>query len=220
MFKEEITISVTSSRGGGVIVGDLAIPSGAKSVVVFAHGSGSSRRSARNQFVAEVLQRAGLATLLLDLLTLGEDLIDQKTREFRFDIKLLTSRLLLATDWIKSNRDTADLNIGYFGSSTGAAAALIAATQTQVPIYAIVSRGGRVDLAEGSLEKVQSATLFIVGGLDKQVLDLNRLAYESLPKETQKKLIVVPDATHLFEEEGKLEYVAELAKDWFVTTEV
>jgi putative phosphoribosyl transferase len=192
-----------------LLEGALAIPQHAQGLVVFAHGSGSSRFSPRNNFVAQVLRRAGIGTLLMDLLTEPEDAI----YETRFDIHLLTDRLLLATRWLHKQADTQHLVIGYFGASTGAAAALKAAAVLGSSIGAVVSRGGRPDLAEEALTHVQSPTLLIVGGNDKAVLHLNREAFAKLPGE--KELVIVPGATHLFEEPGALEEVAREAAQWF-----
>jgi putative phosphoribosyl transferase len=193
--------------------GNLAIPEGAEGLVLFAHGSGSSRFSPRNRFVARVLREGGLATLLIDLLTSEEEAVDIRTRELRFDIDLLASRLTGTTDWLLRQDITRALNIGYFGSSTGAAAALVAAAERSDVVSAIVSRGGRPDLAAAVLGQVEAPTLLIVGGRDYQVLDLNEQALAQL--EAEKKLEIVPGATHLFEEPGALEQVAELARDWF-----
>jgi dienelactone hydrolase len=187
--------------------GELIVPEEATGLVIFAHGSGSSRHSPRNNFVAEALRERGLATLLFDLLTEEED----QSRENRFDISLLTARLVAVSHWLEERDDTRELT---FGSSTGAAAALRAAPQTESTIEAIVARGGRVDLAEEVLDTVDASTLFIVGGNDESVLDLNRAAYEELTGE--KELEVVEDAGHLFEEPGALEEVADPAADWFV----
>jgi putative phosphoribosyl transferase len=195
------------------IVGDLSIPAGARGVVVFAHGSGSSRFSSRNRFVAGVLQEAGLATLLLDLLTPDEEAVDFNTRRLRFDISLLAGRLMQATEWLRIHSQTSGLPVGYFGASTGAAAALVASASVPIPIRAIVSRGGRPDLAEAMLAKVTSPILLIVGGDDSQVIEMNKAAFARLSCE--KKLEIVPGATHLFEEPGTLETVAALASGWF-----
>jgi dienelactone hydrolase len=189
--------------------GALVIPPGAQGIVLFAHGSGSSRHSPRNNFVAQVLQSAGMGTLLMDLLTPRED----ATYETRFDIDLLTRRLERATQWLIDQPPSASLDIGYFGASTGAAAALRAAATLGPSIGAVVSRGGRPDLAMSALDRVQSPTLLIVGGLDDIVIDLNRQAYEKLTAE--KHLAIVPGATHLFEESGTLQQAARLAADWF-----
>lgn len=200
--------------GNVFIQGTLEIPQNAKGIVLFAHGSGSSRFSPRNQFVAKYLQEANLATLLLDLLTPEEEKIDNNTREFRFDIDKLAQRLINATDWLTVEDNTKSLSIGYFGSSTGAAAALIAASQRIELVNAVVSRGGRVDLAAQYLSLVNAASLFLVGGEDHQVLELNRQAFDLL--RCEKKLQIIPNATHLFEEPGKLQEVSKYARDWFV----
>jgi dienelactone hydrolase len=194
--------------------GDLVLPAGAQGLVVFAHGSGSSRLSPRNRFVAAVLQRVGLATLLFDLLTQAEEVEDEVTARLRFDIGLLAARLVRVTDWLKTQPDIGDLRVGYFGASTGAAAALIAAAERPEVAMAVVSRGGRPDLADEYLPRVKAPTLLIVGGNDREVIVLNRSAHERLTAE--RKLVVVPGATHLFEEGGALEEVARLARDWFV----
>lgn len=189
--------------------GNLVLPAGARGLVIFAHGSGSSRLSPRNTFVANVLNEAGIATLLFDLMTEEED----RVYERRFDIDLLTRRLIAATDWVQKDETTRDKTFGYFGASTGAAAALKAAAFFGPVLKAVVSRGGRPDLAEPDLHTVQSPTLLIVGGNDEQVIHLNQQAYERLP--CIKKLEIVPGATHLFEEPGALEEVARLATEWF-----
>jgi len=194
--------------------GNLSIPAEAVGIVLFAHGSGSSRHSPRNRFVAQTLRDGGLATLLIDLLTSDEEATDLRTREFRFDIDLLARRLVGVMDWLATCPETKDLNIGVFGSSTGAAAALMAASERPELVHAVVSRGGRPDLAAGHLFKVEASTLLIVGGHDFTVLGLNQKAYRELRGE--KKLEIVPRATHLFEEPGSLEKVARLARDWFV----
>jgi putative phosphoribosyl transferase len=213
---------VQVSVGQATLEGNLSIPKGSKGIVLFAHGSGSSRHSPRNKYVAKVLQDAEIATLLIDLLTEEEEEIDLQTRHLRFDIDLLAKRLIGATDWLKQeqNFQTKDLSIGYFGASTGAAAALVAAAQRQKIIKAIVSRGGRPDLAGSeNLSKVQAPTVLIIGGNDEPVIEMNRDAFKQLTNlkdnERKKKIIIVPGATHLFQESGKLEEVAYLAKDWF-----
>jgi len=208
------THAVTVEGPSFAIQGDLGIPAGAVGVVLFAHGSGSSRMSPRNRFVAEVLRSSGLATLLIDLLTFDEEKVDAETGRLRFDIEFLTERLVLATDWLKEESSTKELQIGYFGASTGSAAALVAATRRPRDIKAIVSRGGRPDLAERALPEVKAPTLLIVGGADLLVLDLNEEALGLL--NVEKELAIVPGATHLFEEAGALERVAELAKEWFL----
>jgi len=189
--------------------GALGIPDDAQGIVLFAHGSGSSRHSPRNNFVAQVLREGGLATLLIDLLSEEEDLV----YETRFDIDLLTRRLLTTTRWLQEQRETKDLPIGYFGASTGAAAALKAAAVLRGSIGAVVSRGGRPDLAGPDLAQVEAPTLLIVGGEDDIVIELNQHAYERM--KTEKELSIVPGATHLFEEPGALEEVAQLARHWF-----
>jgi putative phosphoribosyl transferase len=199
---------------GDFIEGNLRVPVGAKSVVLFAHGSGSSRFSPRNQYVANVLNNAEIATLLIDLLTSDEEEIDMLTRQFRFDIDLLTKRLLSTAEWLKKNPQTQNLKLGIFGSSTGAAAALIAAAKLPGDVAVVVSRGGHPDLAMGHLTKVRAPSLFIVGGRDTVVIDLNKKAMVELFAE--KKLEIVPGATHLFEEPGKLEKVAKIATAWFL----
>lgn len=191
--------------------GELIVPDGATGLVVFAHGSGSSRHSPRNNFVAEALRDRGLGTLLFDLLTEQED----RDRENRFDVPLLTDRLVAVTRWLRDRPDTAELRIGYFGASTGAAAALRGAARRQADIGAVVSRGGRVDMAAEILDEVVAPTLFIVGGEDVQVLELNEEAYEQLACE--KDLHVVAGAGHLFEGPGELEEVADRAGQWFAT---
>jgi putative phosphoribosyl transferase len=203
------TRSILLPAGDFTLPGDLTLPSGSTGLVLFAHGSGSSRRSPRNRFVAEVLVEAGLGTLLFDLLTSREE----ADRANVFDISLLADRLLVATEWAARHAETAGHAIGYFGASTGAAAALVAAAQSSRPIGAIVSRGGRPDLAGPWLPRVTAPTLLLVGGRDTAVLDLNRAAYEKLA--CPKRLEVVPGATHLFEEPGTLETVAALAASWF-----
>jgi len=193
--------------------GDLAIPERAAGMVLFAHGSGSSRHSRRNRYVASVLQQGGFATLLLDLLTAAEEVVDFNTAHFRFDIGLLGERLLEATDWLSREPATCRLSIGYFGASTGAAAALVAAAERPSLIGAVVSRGGRPDLAGSALSRVQAPTLLIVGGNDRQVIGLNQQALARL--RCEKQFSIVPGATHLFEEPGTLEQVSKLASDWF-----
>lgn len=195
------------------LAGDLHVPSSLQGVVLFAHGSGSSRHSPRNQFVARALQKAGLATLLLDLLTEPEEAADARTGHLRFDVDLLARRLLDAVKWVGEQRELKEVRPGCFGASTGAAAALIAASANST-IAAVVSRGGRPDLAGAALAKVHAPVLLIVGGADREVLELNRQAMAALRGET--RLEVVPGATHLFEEPGALEQVAELAQRWFV----
>jgi dienelactone hydrolase len=199
--------------------GNLNIPNGTQGIVLFAHGSGSSRHSPRNKYVAQILQDSGIATLLLDLLTEEEE-VDIQTLHLRFDIDLLAQRLLGATDWLQKESETKNLKIGYFGASTGAAAALIAASQRQQIVKVIVSRGGRPDLAgSANLSKVKAPTLLIIGGDDEPVIEMNKEAFEqlsSIKDNNKKKIVIVPGATHLFEEPGKLEKVADLATEWFV----
>ena len=208
-----LALEVSIPAGSARLVGDLELPERAAGLVVFAHGSGSSRRSPRNRLVAERLRAAGFGTLLLDLLTASEEADDEAgIRSLRFDIPFLAGRLESATDWIGGAPVTAGLEIGYFGASTGAAAALVAAAR-QPGVRAVVSRGGRPDLAGDALEVVAAPTLLIVGGLDDTVLDLNRAAMRRL--HCQKELVIVPGATHLFEEPGTLGEVARLAGGWF-----
>ncbi|MBV7331587.1 dienelactone hydrolase family protein [Chloroflexi bacterium TSY] len=197
-----------------MLEGELSIPTDAQGIVLFAHGSGSSRFSRRNRYVAQTLNEGGLATLLFDLLTSREEEIDMVTRHLRFDIDLLASRLVGATDWLIQLPKTEHLKIGYFGSSTGAAAVLIAAAQRAKMIQAVVSRGGRPDLAIPMLPQVRAPTLLIVGGNDIPVIGMNQDAQTYLGAPA--KLEIVPDATHLFEEVGALEMVARLAKEWFL----
>jgi putative phosphoribosyl transferase len=206
-------IEVQVQAGRTVLPGNLHLPEGAEALVLFAHGSGSSRHSPRNQFVARALNDAGLATLLFDLLTQEEEIIDTQTRELRFNIHLLAERLDHATKWAKQQEETGDFRIGYFGSSTGGAAALVAAADNPQDVGAVVSRGGRPDLAGEALPKVQAPTLLIVGGNDDIVIELNELARDRMRCEV--KLEIIPGATHLFEEPGTLEKVATLASDWF-----
>lgn len=191
--------------------GLLEVPDGAESLVVFAHGSGSSRKSPRNNFVADVIRDRGVGTLLFDLLTEEED----RVRENRFDIPLLTERLVAVTEWLRDRDSTRHMTVGYFGSSTGAAAALRAAARREDDVDAVVSRGGRVDLSAEVLDEIRVPTLFIVGGADTQVFERNREAHERLSGEA--KLHVVEGAGHLFEGEGELEEVADVAADWFAT---
>lgn len=196
-----------------MIEGNLSIPKGATGIVLFAHGSGSSRFSPRNRYVAKVLNEAGIATLLIDLLTKEEEDVDIGTGRFRFDIDLLSERLVAATRWVKMNPATQRLLVGFFGASTGAAAALIAAAELPNVVSVVVSRGGRPDLASEHLPIVKAPVLLIVGGEDTLVIDLNKQAMEQLWSE--KRLEIVPGASHLFEEPGTLEEVARIATDWF-----
>lgn len=200
--------------GSATLEGDLQVPDRASGVVLFAHGSGSSRHSTRNRFVARELQMAGLATLLIDLLTSSEEAIDQQTAHLRFDIPLLADRLLQATHWLGEEPSTRSLQVGYFGASTGGGAALVAAAAEPERVGAVVSRGGRPDLAGDELPRVRAPTLLIVGGHDLTVLELNRNAMALMRADV--RLEIVPRATHLFEEPGALEIVARLARDWFV----
>jgi pimeloyl-ACP methyl ester carboxylesterase len=213
-FKREKTEQPVHIVMGNVTLdGDLTIPDGPKGIVLFAHGSGSSRKSPRNRYVASVLNKSKFATLLFDLLTPEEEAIDIQTRHLRFDIELLSKRLVGATDWLGKNKEVKDLSVGYFGASTGAAAALVAAVERAALVHAVVSRGGRPDLAGKVLPSVQSPTLLIVGGDDPVVIDINRSAMEQI--RVEKELVIVPGASHLFEEPGALEKVAQLAADWF-----
>ena len=198
---------------GAVLNADLGLPTGARGLVVFAHGSGSSRRSPRNRSIAESLQRAALGTLLLDLLTEAEEGTDRVTAEFRFDIPLLAERVVGAIDWVRAHPATESLPIGVFGASTGAAAALIAAARRAAVVRAVVSRGGRPDLADEALAAVEAPTLLVVGERDDVVIDLNRDAASRL--RAPHTIEIVPGATHLFEEPGALEEVGRLARDWF-----
>jgi putative phosphoribosyl transferase len=209
MIKEQTERLISVRTNGIVLEGMLGMPRDTQGTVLFAHGSGSSRFSPRNNFVASVLRRNHLATLLIDLLTPGED----ETYENRFDIELLTERLERAARWIRTESELRDLPLGLFGASTGAASALRLAASMGEKIYAVVSRGGRPDLAEDFLSAVTAPTLLIVGGNDDLVLELNRLAYEKL--QAPKELAIIPGATHLFEEHGALEAVADRASEWF-----
>jgi putative phosphoribosyl transferase len=210
---EEHDVSKTIPVDGAKLQGNLNIPPGARGLVLFAHGSGSSRHSPRNRYVASALREGGLATLLMDLLTPPEEAIDLQTRQLRFDIDLLAERLVAATDWLRENPDTRDLKLGYFGASTGAGAALVAAARRPDAIGAVVSRGGRPDLASSALPMVRAPTLLIVGGDDLAVIGMNREALNAL--HVEKQLQIVARATHLFEEPGALEQVARLARAWF-----
>ena len=207
------TAEVAISIGTVEVRGNLTLPDGAAGIVAFAHGSGSGRHSPRNRFVAEELHQVQLATLLVDLLTPQEDEIDRQTGELRFDIALLTERVLATVDWLRKSDATQGLPIGLFGASTGAAAALKAAAERPEEIAAVVSRGGRPDLAADALARVGAPTLLIVGGNDPVVLGLNRGAFEAL--QVEKQFEIVPGAGHLFEEPGALDQVASLAVRWF-----
>jgi len=200
--------------GGVVVVGNLNLPAQAKGIVLFAHGSGSGRFSPRNQYVAKKFNESKIATLLFDLLTIEEEQEDIVTAQYRFNIKLLADRLVGATKWLKNDPVTKNLSFGYFGDSTGAAAALIAAAKLSKDISALVSRGGRPDLAGDYLHDVVAPTLLLVGGLDTAVIELNRKAQSRMTNKN--KLEIIPGATHLFEEPGKLEIVAKLSADWFL----
>jgi len=209
---EELSIHIPLDRIE--LEGILTIPKGAQGLILFAHGSGSSRHSPRNQWVAKELQKAHLATLLVDLLTQEEEGVDRQTAHLRFDIAFLATRLLGITEWLAEESNTKYLKIGYFGASTGAAAALQTAAHTSQDIFAIVSRGGRPDLAGALLlSKVRAPVLLIVGGEDYPVIDMNQEALKEL--HCEKKMVVIPGATHLFEESGTLAEVARLASDWF-----
>lgn len=211
---ETRTRDVDIETPDGMLPGILNQPAGAQGIVLFAHGSGSSRFSSRNRYVAEALNAGGLATLLFDLLTPREHEVDQVTTEFRFDIDLLTRRLAYAVDWVSDQPDMRDTPIGLFGASTGAAAALNVAADRSEQVAAVVSRGGRPDLADpNALARVSAPTLFVVGGMDGPVIGMNREAAAAMRPPPQ--IEIVPGATHLFEEPGKLEQVAALARDWF-----
>jgi putative phosphoribosyl transferase len=200
--------------GDAWLYGDLAVPDGSSGIVLFAHGSGSGRHSARNRHVARQLQQAGMATLLFDLLTVEEEQRDVQTREHRFDIPLLTQRMQDATSWLQAHDELKGAPIGYFGASTGSAAALIAAARLGHEIAAVVSRGGRPDLAgPAALAAVKAPTLLIVGGADYGVIELNQQSYNHM--QCEKEFLVVPGATHLFEEPGTLSQVSEAAARWF-----
>ena len=209
MKKREVLIPLRELN----LNGDLALPDNPAGLVIFAHGSGSSRFSPRNQFVAGVLQEAGMGTLLFDLLSEAEEEEEYYTRHLRFDIPFLARRLVEATRWLQRQQEARGLRLGYFGSSTGAAAALIGAAELGEVIGAVVSRGGRPDLADEVLDQIRTPTLLIVGGQDMEVLSLNRQALEQLRGE--KELRIIPGATHLFEEVGALDQVAEIAAEWF-----
>lgn len=209
-------VPVRVPAGHVVLPGDLGLPPSPTGVVLFAHGSGSSRHSPRNRAVAAGLRAGGLATLLLDLLTAEEEEIDLRTRHLRFDIPMLAARLGAVAAWLESGEMTRDLPIGCFGASTGGGAALIAAADHPDRIRAVVSRGGRPDLAGDALARVHAPTLLIVGGLDTPVIAMNEEAIKRMPEETEVRLEIVPGASHLFEEPGAMARVAELARDWFV----
>jgi len=206
---EEIEIDIAELR----LYANVYIPAQAQAMVLFAHGSGSGRHSKRNNFVAGVLNEAGFATLLMDLLTRHEEVIDEQTMEYRFDIGLLADRVVGVTDWLRDHDQTSHMKLGYFGASTGAAAALVAASQRPDAVSAIVSRGGRPDLAQDVLEYVKAPTLLLVGGWDDIVIAMNKLAASKM--KTTNELVIIPAATHLFEEPGKLEEVAAISAKWF-----
>jgi dienelactone hydrolase len=212
-YSDSVARQVTIPAGGALLHGGLNVPAGAFGIVLFVHGSGSSRHSPRNRFVAERIQARGLGTLLFDLLTADEEQIDTRTRHLRFDVGLLAARLEIATRSVEEWPETAGLRVGYFGASTGAAAALVAAAALGDRIGAVVSRGGRPDLAGDALPFVTAPTLLVVGGWDDAVMRLNSIAYDQL--RCVRDLAVVENATHLFEEPGKLDEVAGLAADWF-----
>ena len=204
---------ISIPAGAVSLKGDLAAPAAARGVVLFAHGSGSSRHSPRNQVVAQRLQEAGLATLLMDLLTLREEEEDERTARLRFDMGLLGRRLIAALDWLAEDERIRDLPVGCFGASSGAGGALVAAAERPESIKAVVSRGGRPDLAGDALPTVHAPTLLIVGSRDTAVIEMNRQAFEQL--RCVKELVIVPGASHLFEEPGTLEHAAVLTRDWF-----
>ncbi|GAA0840175.1 dienelactone hydrolase family protein [Marinobacter szutsaonensis] len=213
MNKKDYTGEVKVRAEGVELEGTLNVPGEAQGIVVFAHGSGSSRFSPRNRAVAQFLNEGGLATLLFDLLTAEENEIDVQTRRLRFDIELLSRRLIGTVDWLGEQERLQPLRIGLFGASTGAAAALVAAAQRPESVAAVVSRGGRADLAGNDLPRVRAPTLLIVGGLDHAVIQMNRQAAQQM--HIDPRLEIVPGATHLFEEPGKLEEVARLSREWF-----
>ena len=213
MEDRNLPLAVSIPVGRYSIQGDLTIPRGSVAAVIFAHGSGSSRHSPRNKYVAETLNERGLSTLLIDLLTPEEEAIDNQTAELRFNIRILADRLVAATDWVRQQRSLSTLRLGYFGASTGAAAALVAAAQRPDVIDAVVSRGGRPDLAGDYLAEVTAPTLLIVGERDTEVIELNRHALKAMRGPTE--LQIVPYATHLFEEPGALEQVALRSRWWF-----
>jgi putative phosphoribosyl transferase len=205
--------AVRIPAGGIELEGNLGVVEGAEGMVLFAHGSGSGRSSPRNLYVARVLRQAGLSTLLIDLLTTEEEAVDLRTRQLRFDIELLAERLVGATEWLRDNPLTQNLRIGYFGASTGAGAALVAAAERPDEVSAVVSRGGRPDLAGEAISRVEAPTFLIVGGSDVPVIGMNKEALGRM--HVEKRLEIVPGATHLFEEVGALEEVARLAAAWF-----
>ncbi len=208
--------NVSVRVGNAEVEGDLTVPAGAEGLVIFVHGSGSSRHSPRNRFVARTLNDGGLATLLFDLLTAEEERVDIVTREYRFNTDLLAGRTLDAREWVSQHPEAGRLPVGYFGASTGAAAALIAAAEGPDRAKAVVSRGGRPDLAGSALERITVPVLLLVGELDTVVIDLNKQALAQMPSRPDKRMEIVPGATHLFEEPGALDRVAEQARDWFL----
>lgn len=214
MGNETPAVSLTIPAGNVALAGDLALPPNAGGIVLFVHGSGSSRHSSRNKYVAHVLQAADIGTLLFDLLTEEEEAVDLRTRHLRFDIDLLAQRLIEVTRWVRQQAQTHHLKIGYFGASTGGGAALVAAAALGNEVSAVVSRGGRPDLAGEALARVSTPTLLLVGGWDTPVIGMNREAYEQLHFE--KAMKIIPAASHLFEEPGKLEDVARLSAEWFM----
>lgn len=216
MKKPAERLSLTVPAEGVNLEADVYLPAETQGLVVFAHGSGSSRRSPRNRFVAEELNQGNIGTMLFDLLTEDEEIVDQRTTELRFNIPLLSQRLVAVTDWVAHQPGFARFPLGYFGASTGAAAALMAAAARPEKVKAVVSRGGRPDLAGSALGMVIAPTLLIVGGEDRVVLDLNETAMAQMPPGTKCELEVVPGATHLFEEPGALGQVARLARSWFL----
>lgn len=213
MANEIFSASLDIPAGNVQLAGDLVVPAGASGIVLFVHGSGSSRHSSRNKYVAQVLQSAGIGTLLFDLLTEDEEAIDIHTRHLRFDIGMLSQRLVLVTKWVQQNPQTSHLKIGYFGASTGGGAALVAAAALGPQISAVVSRGGRPDLAGEALPQVKTPTLLLVGGWDTPVIEMNRDAYERM--HCEKAMEIIPATSHLFEEAGKLEEVAKISAQWF-----
>lgn len=213
---QELRIELSSDIGTLHLEGRLSIPENPQGIIIFAHGSGSSRFSPRNQYVAEVLNNDGLSTLLVDLLTTEEEKIDNQTRQYRFDIPLLSRRLIGCIDWARENSDIKNLKLGLFGASTGSAAALIASSERPNAVSVFVSRGGRSDLVSSDfLAKVKAPTLFLIGENDTQLIDLNSRTLTDLKNVEKKKLTVIPGASHLFEEPGKLEQVARIASGWF-----
>jgi putative phosphoribosyl transferase len=210
LIEKEISVTL----GEATVEGNLTVPHNARGIVLFAHGSGSGRFSPRNQYVAKEFNKSQIGTLLFDLLTSAEEEEDLITAEYRFNIPLLADRLVGATEWLKKSSITHSLKLAYFGASTGAAAALIAAAKLPNDIMTVISRGGRPDLAEQYLPKVKAPTLLLVGGYDEEVIELNKQAMVKMTAE--KKLVIIPGATHLFEEPGKLEEVARISTEWFL----